>query len=782
MGLFTNQMRMAGVSGFFDVNEMVIQIMRTHAVRLDRARQNRDVIAWQQQMMQGVGRTLREFTANHFAITGPNLAQSMARPDNFNSTRTSVIRDGAEFNGVSVRTSGTATGTHSLRVVQTAATDRFASNSLNTPIVGLRIFDIDNFVDHGMSLSINHNGRTETFSLSRDEAFLMTNGAFLSRFNTWLGDTFGFDTVQASALPPFLKVDPSNPHGVMLDPAFGPLHAGVGPPFVPDQRLLADPTQPWDPITPAANPLNPAFAGILSIDSDNISPTFGQVIRTNHPLNIPIPGGGEVMNPALGLGNTQRITASFDGGGLLISARDGHHIVVSGSSHTLNAIGIEANATNRASPSQTLMRNFVGTNFAFNINGVNFAYSDGTFRVNNRIFPASGEALTLQDVINAVNSSGAGVRMSFSQASGRITMESTETGNHASISMFETWPPGNRGFLYQLGFATQFGVQINDNQTQVARDAIFYLNNQRLERATNNFNIDDLYISLNMVVNPFAPTPDAPVDLTINVVRDTSGTLEMIRNFVEEYNELIRSIRELTNTRRPRQPGGGGHFMPLTDEQRRAMSEREIELWEEQARTGLLHRNETLRSLTDRLRNAMLQDVVTSSGRRLNLRDLGIGLSSDLERFGELQINEERLEAFVNNNIDDVRDLFTQRSDIMAGALGAPGDPRNAAVHHQRNQRLSESGLGNRINDILNWETMSGGGIAEQAGMLESLEANSVMGRRISDADRRVEAILRDLQRREQRYFLRFSRLEAALMQSHSQMLFLEQMMWGAMQ
>jgi flagellar hook-associated protein 2 len=338
-------------------------------------------------------------------------------------------------------------------------------------------------------------------------------------------------------------------------------------------------------------------------------------------------------------------------------------------------------------------------------------------------------------------------------------------------------------FLRGMGLVNAAGTGINTaNRTHQARDAIVYFDGERLERESNRFEIDGLTININANINPNATPPDNPVDLRINIIRDTSDTMDMIRNFVEEYNNLVRSIRELTETRRPRQPGGGGHFMPLTEEQRRGMSEREVELWEEQARTGILHRDSTLRDLTNRMHREIFRNVYTEDGRTLNLLHFGIRTSSDLTRFGELQIDEARLEHALANRTDDVAALFTQRSDTPPGTIIGNGHPNDPGIRRQRQERLNESGVAQRLNDILMWETMGGGGIHGTAGTVSQEADNSTMSRRITQADRRIETILADLQRREQRYFEKFSRLEAAMMQSQSQMMWLDQMIFAGMQ
>jgi flagellar hook-associated protein 2 len=242
----------------------------------------------------------------------------------------------------------------------------------------------------------------------------------------------------------------------------------------------------------------------------------------------------------------------------------------------------------------------------------------------------------------------------------------------------------------------------------------------------------------------------------------------MLLNFIEEFNTLIRSIRDLTETRRPRQTGGG-HYMPLTEEQRRDMSDREIELWETQAKRGILHRDDTLRRIQQDLHHFMFQPVRTADGREINLIQMGIRTTRDLNEFGTLEIvDHERFEYMLANHMSDVAHLFTHES----------GRPAHGAFA-DRGGRLREGGLGQRINDIINWQLSSGGMLAERAGFGGITQENNAMSRRLLTEDRRIEDMMRNLQRREHRYFQIFGRLESVMMQSQSQMMFLESIMFG---
>jgi flagellar hook-associated protein 2 len=264
---------------------------------------------------------------------------------------------------------------------------------------------------------------------------------------------------------------------------------------------------------------------------------------------------------------------------------------------------------------------------------------------------------------------------------------------------------------------------------------------------------------------------EKPLEAYVSFERDTSHARQLILDFVESYNEMIRSIRELTEVKRPRQTGGG-LYLPLTEDQRKEMSDREIELWEEKARAGILSRDDTLRTLLSDLHRNIFQDVRLSGGGTLSLLNMGIRTSSDLARFGELQMDEERLDFFLENRMDDVSELFTNVSEIPA-----TGDDADRAG------RLRESGLGQRIHDIIHWQLSFGGGLHTRVGATSgggaALDTNE-FNNRISQEDRRIDDMIKSLQRRENRYYEKFGRLESAMVQANSQMMFLEQMIWGA--
>ena len=497
-----------------------------------------------------------------------------------------------------------------------------------------------------------------------------------------------------------------------------------------------------------------------------------------------------------GTGNgRQNVWVDFDANGALeFRARDGHNVSIAGS---LEDMGFEIPAGtedspifNNLTPTHTFLGEFMDINdFDFTINGINFMLTEnglwvgpgeagevgrGSWVLGGAAGTDAGnafnpETVTVQQVMNAVNNNAAAnVRMSFSPSTRSFNLESRGIGYHNGSIDF--------GASGQTGFLTMLGLE----NTQEASDAEIVVGGQTMFRDSNNFVINGMEIRIDptrleqtvredgRLVDESGA--DASLTLDITLVRDTEPIMEMITEFIEGYNALIRSIRDLTETRRPR-PSGGGFYMPLTEEQRRGMSDREIEMWEEQAQTGLLHRDPTLRRLLEDLHRNVFHNVSLGDGREINLLHLGIRTSPNREDFGLLVINDpERLQYMIENRLDDVTTLFTQSRGATPGT-GTRGP--------ERSEWLREVGIGERINGLITWQTTYGGGIFSRSGLHtgESINNNAI-SRRIAEQERRMDREIEVLQRRENRYFQIFGRMETAMMQAHSQMMFLEQLMW----
>ena len=77
--------------------------------------------------------------------------------------------------------------------------------------------------------------------------------------------------------------------------------------------------------------------------------------------------------------------------------------------------------------------------------------------------------------------------------------------------------------------------------------------------------------------------------ITIVVNNNTEQLFENIKSFIEKYNELVKTIED--KLREPKYKD----YLPLTDEEREQLSDKQEEKLEEMARSGLL-RNDSILS------------------------------------------------------------------------------------------------------------------------------------------------------------------------------------------
>jgi flagellar hook-associated protein 2 len=253
---------------------------------------------------------------------------------------------------------------------------------------------------------------------------------------------------------------------------------------------------------------------------------------------------------------------------------------------------------------------------------------DFDFTINGKEFSFSATD-SLKKVMDEVNKSGAGVTMSYTQSSDRITVTGNGMGSESSISVTDT-----SGFLAHLGLT----------EVTAGQDAIVYLNgsDDPLTISSNSVTLDGINISF------LRPTDENGVDYTLE--SDHNPALSRIKSMVSSFNELFSSLSEAHEQRPSRD------YRPLTADQRAEMSDREIEDWEARAKQGLLHRDNTLGRLVNNMRG-LLSRTFGDAGTLAS-----IGITTGRYRVGEtaqLEIDEEKLLAALQSDPDRVYNLLS---------------------------------------------------------------------------------------------------------------------------
>lgn len=191
-------------------------------------------------------------------------------------------------------------------------------------------------------------------------------------------------------------------------------------------------------------------------------------------------------------------------------------------------------------------------------------------------------------------------------------------------------------------------------------DAEIYLNDAKFTSTNNTFEINGLTITCN------AETGGKEVTLTTQ--QDTSGIYDMIKGFIKEYSELILEMDKLYNA------DAAKGYEPLTEDEKYAMSEKEVEKWEEKIKESILRKDSTLNNVASAFKQIMSSGF-SVNGQTMYLADFGIETlgyfeAADNERnvyhiYGdeddEFKSSEpNKLKAMISSDPNAVIDFFSQ--------------------------------------------------------------------------------------------------------------------------
>lgn len=202
-------------------------------------------------------------------------------------------------------------------------------------------------------------------------------------------------------------------------------------------------------------------------------------------------------------------------------------------------------------------------------------------------------------------------------------------------------------------------------------DAIIELNGAEFTSSTGNFSINGLTITAQTVSEKNADGTYKTT--TLNTVEDVDGIYDMVKDFLKEYNELIKEMDTLYNA------DSAKGYDPLTSEEKDALSDDEVEKWEKKIKDSLLRRDQTLGSVTTTLKQSMLASF-TINGKNYGLATFGIStlsyFSAQENEHGIYHIdgdsddddtsaNTDKLKAAIAEDPEAVMKFFSQLANNM---------------------------------------------------------------------------------------------------------------------
>jgi flagellar hook-associated protein 2 len=375
--------------------------------------------------------------------------------------------------------------------------------------------------------------------------------------------------------------------------------------------------------------------------------------------------------------------------------------------------------------------------------------------------------LNLASKINAVDSASA--YTAVPDVSGKIILTQKLATNVKEISTSVTDSGGviksvaNVSTLVQGATRTTIPTDLDGNEIgniKSGKDASVEITDpsnqkQTIYKSFNDFTLDGVSYTLNEVS-----------EVKIKLTSNPQNTFDKVKAFVDKYNEIIDKISTKLFEKKQYD------YKPLTDEQKKDMKEDEIKIWEAKVKEGLLANDSTLSNMLYSIRSAFYESVRDSSGNGIgvSLTDIGIKTSSDVGERGKLTIDETKLKAAIQNNGDKVMQLFTKTSTSVPSY-----SPNLNSV--DREKRYKELGVFQRISDILqdNLRTIRDntnkkGILLEKAGIKGDFsEFSNLLTEDILRKDKVIKEMTSKLADKENRYYLKFSKLETAMQQLNNQ-------------
>ena len=268
---------------------------------------------------------------------------------------------------------------------------------------------------------------------------------------------------------------------------------------------------------------------------------------------------------------------------------------------------------------------------------------------------------TVEKIISTINSSDAGVEVSFSKTTNQFNLTAKETGSAGRIEIAENGLAGALfGKVNKTGDDAVFTATINGKTTTYTR-------------SSNTVELDGLTVTLEGKFDAVYKTgadgkPTTEIDGTQGVTftskTDTDTIVDVIKQMVTDYNAMVTEVKKAYSDM-PLQKSDGSKYEPLTAEDEADMTESEIKAYEEKAKTGILFMDRELSSLYSALRGAVVGD-----GDPAYLREIGISTSYE-EGLTTITLDENKLRQALETDLDGVRDAFTKSGENGNGLMAS---------------------------------------------------------------------------------------------------------------
>ncbi len=343
------------------------------------------------------------------------------------------------------------------------------------------------------------------------------------------------------------------------------------------------------------------------------------------------------------------------------------------------------------------------------------------------------EDMTLDEFAKCLSTVG---NANWDKATGRFFLSSKESGadNNFTIIGGEEGSALN-DLLSKTGLVGEGSSKIEGDDAEIT------LNGAKFTSSSNTFSINGLTVTAKKVTGEGE-------EVTLSTDTDYDAVYDKIKNFISEYSKLMNEFDKLYNA------DSAKDYEPLSDDEKEAMSDDEIEKWETKIKDSLLRRDADLDTISSTMRNVMLQGIEID-GKQYSLSSFGISTLGYFEA-----ADNEKNALHIDGNPDD--EFTSANTDKLKAAIAA--DPSTVTEFFTKLSNNLYTAM-NKISSNSNNYTSYGSFYSDKKIQSEITE----QGKQVSKWEKYVADM-------EEKYYKQFTAMESAISKLNDQQSYLSQL------
>lgn len=330
----------------------------------------------------------------------------------------------------------------------------------------------------------------------------------------------------------------------------------------------------------------------------------------------------------------------------------------------------------------------------------------------------------VSDLINKINESFPGeVKASFSDMTGKLTISSNTTGDSSTLKIIDVEKDADGNYVNKDTSDSLSFLKVSETEGKNAEVIVMDSAGKvikELNESKNTFNIDGITYSLNGVGQA-----------SLTSTQDVTPVVEKLESFINDYNKIMDDIYDLVTQKK------SNGYPPLTEAQKKEMTEEEIKNWDKKSKEGMLRNDSELRAFMDDMKSAMLGPF-ESLGKSLS--DIGITSVDNYNKQGQIKLDVDKFTKVLQENGDLAEKITIGVFDKV------------------KTNMYKYVGSSTSI-------------FAKKAGIEKtSTDLNNLYSEQIRKQEEQIKKLTSKMKTKEQQLYSKFARLEATMSKLNSQM------------